>query len=98
MQKTLATFRNGSVEFDQAPQWPEGTRLEIAPAKRKVGLDESEWPETDAEKAAWLDWLDTLEPFDMTPAELDSFEEELQAAKAEQKELLQKTWQAEDSR
>lgn len=58
------------MSLDHTPQWPVGTRLEIAPAKRKIGLDESEWPATDDEKAAWLEWLRTLEPFDMTPTEL----------------------------
>lgn len=77
MEKTLATFRNGHVELDHTPQGPEGTRLEIAPATRKLGLDESEWPETDEEKAAWLAWLRSLEPFDMTPKELEAFEAQL---------------------
>ena len=81
MEKALATFRNGQVEFDHPVRWPEGTRLEVSPKVQKIGLDESEWPETPEEKAEWLRWLNNLEPFDMTPQELETFETELKGSK-----------------
>jgi len=93
MEKVLATFRNGQVQFDAAVNWPEGTRLEVAPAAIKVGQDESPWPETPEQKEAWLEWLNNLEPFDMTPDELDAFEAGLKVSKEIQKELLRKSWQ-----
>jgi hypothetical protein len=85
MEKALATFHNGHVELDAAVSWPEGTRLEVIPAKTKLGLDESEWPETPEEKEEWCAWLASLEPFDMTPEEYAAFEAELQANKETQK-------------
>ena len=96
MEKALATFRNGQVQFDAAVDWPEGTRLEVAPAASKVGLDESSWPETPEQKEAWLEWLRNLEPFDMTTEELDAFEAGLKAAKETQKQLLRQSWQKEN--
>jgi hypothetical protein len=94
MEKALATFRNGQVEFDQDVDWPEGTRLEIVPAVQSLGLPESEWPETEEEKKAWLDWLKNLEPFDMTPDERSAFENDLRTSKETQKELLRQNWAA----
>ena len=97
MEKTLATFRNGQIELDEAVQWPDGTRLEIAPAtQNRYGLDESQWPKTAEEKAEWLEWLKNIEPFDMTPEELEAFEADLKASKDQQKQLLRKSWEAEN--
>lgn len=96
MEKALATFRNGHVELDHAPSWANGTRLEVMPAAKKVGLDESEWPKTPKEKKDWLDWLNSLEPFDMTPKELEAFEADLKDSKETQKRLLRKSWEVED--
>jgi hypothetical protein len=95
MEKALATFRNGQVQFDAAVDWPEGTRLEVAPAVTKVGLEESEWPQTPEQKEAWLEWLKNLEPFDMTSEELDAFEADLKVSKEIQKQLLRKSWHEE---
>jgi hypothetical protein len=95
MKKALATFRNGQVQFDDAVDWPDGTRLEVAPAVTTVGQDESPWPETPEEKEAWVEWLRNLEPFDMTPEELEAFETNLKTSKEIQKELLRKSWQEE---
>jgi len=81
MEKALATYRNGQVQFDADVDWPEGTRLEVAPAATRVGPDESAWPETPAQQEAWLEWLKNLEPFDMTPQELDAFEADLKASR-----------------
>ena len=90
MEKALATYRNGHVEFDSTVDWPEGTRLEIAPAEKRLGLEDSDRPETPEEIADWLEWFKTLEPFDMTPEEVDAFEAELRASKEIQKQLLRK--------
>jgi hypothetical protein len=97
MKKAFATFRNGQVELDHAASWPEGTRLEVGPAAKKLGLDETEWPETPQEKAEWLEWFTSLEPLDMTPAELTAFEAELSRSKKIQKELLRKSWRQEEA-
>lgn len=97
MEKSLATFRNGQVEFDHAVHWPDGTRLEIAPAAQKrLGLDESDWPKTPQQRADWLEWLKNLEPFDMTSAELDAFEADLNASKERQKQMLRECWKTEN--
>ena len=96
MEKALATFRNGQVQFDAAVDWPDGTRLEVAPAAIKVGQNESPWPETPEQKETWLEWLKNLEPFDMTPEELESFEASLRISKEIQKELQRKSWQDEN--
>ena len=97
MEKALATFHNGHVQLDATVSWPEGTRLEITPATKKLGLDESEWPETPEQIAEWLEWFKTLEPLDMTPEELDAFEKELQTNKEAQKRLLRESWAREDA-
>ena len=97
MHKTLATFRNGHVEFDHKVDWPDGTRLEVMPTGTNLGLDESDWPQTPEEKAEWLAWFKTLEPFDMSPKELDAFEAELKSSKEAQKQLLRKSWEREDA-
>ncbi len=39
VEKALATFRNGKVQFDAVVDWPEGTRLE-------VGLPQQTWTRT----------------------------------------------------
>ncbi|HYV40040.1 MAG TPA: hypothetical protein VE988_30420 [Gemmataceae bacterium] len=96
MHKMLATFRNGHVELDQIANWPDGTRLEVGPTNHKLGLDESEWPQTPEEKTAWLEWLNALEPLELTPAELAAFDEALQASKDVQKELLRQIWRREE--
>jgi hypothetical protein len=93
MEKALATFHNGKVEFDEPVDWPDGTRLEVVPATRSVGLKDSDRPETPEEINEWLAWFKTVEPFDMTPEELDAFEAELKANKDVQKQLLRKSWE-----
>jgi hypothetical protein len=95
MKKALATFRDGHVQLDDPVDWPEGTRLEVTPAK--LGLDESEWPETPEEIADWLAWFKTIEPLDMTPEELAAFEAEMKASKEVQKQLLPARWKHEDA-
>jgi hypothetical protein len=97
MEKALATFRNGRVEFDSAVHWADGTRLEIAPAPlQRIGLDESDWPTTPQEKADWLAWLENVEPFDMPQEELAAFDAELNASKERQKQLLRDSWETEN--
>jgi hypothetical protein len=97
MEKMLATYHNGHVELDAPAHWPEGTRLEVVPAQKKLGLDESEWPQTPEEIAEWLAWFETIEPYDMTAEEFDRMEKERQLAKEQQKQLLRKSWEREDA-
>jgi hypothetical protein len=93
MEKAFATLRNGQVELDETVDWAEGTRLEVSPTPPKLGLGESEWPKTPEERAAWVEWLNSLEPFDMTPEELAAFEAGLKASKEKQKALLRQSWE-----
>jgi hypothetical protein len=92
MEKALATLRNGHVELDHAVDWPDGIRLQVSPADKKLGLEESEWPNTPEEKAEWIRWLESLEPFEMSASELNAFEAELKASKERQKQLLRESW------
>jgi len=55
-----------------------------------VGLDELQWPETPEKREAWLEWLKNLEPFDMTPEELDAFEAELSTSKEIQRNCCER--------
>ena len=96
MEKALATFHNGHVEFDQPVSWPEGTRLEVVPAHGEIGQGASGRPESSEEIADWLEWFKTVEPFDMTPTELGAFEAELRTSKEVQKTLLRESWKQED--
>ena len=58
MEKALATYRGGQLEFDGGVDWPEGTRVEVHPLQATVGMDESAWPTTAEGIAALLKQLD----------------------------------------
>jgi hypothetical protein len=96
MEKALATFHNGRVEFDRPVTWPDGTRLEVMPSAARLGLVDDDRPETQEEIDDWLEWFKTVEPYDMTPDELDALDAELKANKEIQKQLLRESWQKED--
>jgi hypothetical protein len=40
-----------------------------------------------------MQWLKSLEPFEMTAAELAAFEAQMKASKERQKQLVRESWQ-----
>jgi hypothetical protein len=71
MNMPKGTFRNGQVQWDHAPDWPEGFRFQAVPLteEEQIGLTEEEWDDSPEGIAAWLHWYDSLEPIIMTPEE-----------------------------
>jgi hypothetical protein len=67
MNTIQSVVKNGRVEIDAPPDWPDGTpvRVEIALKGRAEHDDES--PETREEIEGWLRWYHSLEPIMMTP-------------------------------
>ena len=69
MNAIQSVVKNGRVEVDAPPDWPEGT-----PVRVELGLNgqaeyDDERPETPEEIEAWLRWYHSLEPIVMTPEE-----------------------------
>jgi hypothetical protein len=73
MNAILSVVKNGRVEVDVPPDWPEGT-----PVRVELGLNgqtkyDDERPETPEEIEAWLRWYHSLEPIVMTPEEEEAW-------------------------
>jgi hypothetical protein len=79
MDSILGTYQRGHVLLDEPVNWPEGSRVVIAPANKRKGLTEEEWPDTPEGIAALLANLDAVEPLEFTPEE----EAEIAAAREE---------------
>ena len=65
------TIRNGQVLLPQPANWPDGTEVLVCMDQPGVplGIPDDEWP-TDPEGIARLmAHMDSVEPFDMSPAE-----------------------------
>lgn len=76
MQKALATFRLGQIEFDSGVDWPEGTRVEVFPLSvESVGMNEADWPTTPEGIAALLKRMDEREPLEMPDTEYAAWED-----------------------
>jgi hypothetical protein len=72
MHAILSVVKNGRVEVDAPPDWPDGT-----PVRVELGVNghyDDERPETPEEIEAWLRWYHTLEPIVMTPEEEAAWE------------------------
>ena len=82
MNAIPGVVKNGRIELDAPPDWPDGT-----PVRVELGLNGREYddenPETPEEIEAWLRWYHNLEPIVMTPAE----ETTLEADRKMQKEF-----------
>ena len=89
MERVSATYRDGHVIFDSEVDWPEGTRVAVDPLE-DIGISESGWPQTPEELQEWLEWFDSIEPFDMTSEELKRLDKQRRAWKHEQTELFEK--------
>lgn len=64
MHAIKAIWTNGRILPSEPVDWPEGSRLLVEPEvnSQKVGLDESEWRDDPGSIAAWMAWVDTVEP------------------------------------
>ena len=68
--------KNGRIELEAPPDWPEGCEVIVAPVPSspdKIGLDESEWRDDPAALADWDAWIKTIEPLEFTPEEEVAF-------------------------
>jgi hypothetical protein len=74
MNAIRSVVKNGRVEVDAPPDWPDGT-----PVRVELGLNGSseyddECPEAPEEIEAWLRWYHSLAPLVMTPEEEAAWE------------------------
>ena len=81
MNTIRATWENGQIVPSEPVDWPEGIALLVEPlaTAEKIGLDESEWRDDAASIAAWVAWVDTIEPLvlsDEERVEMDRYREE----------------------
>jgi hypothetical protein len=74
MNAIQSVVKNGRVEVDAPPDWPDGTpvRVELGLTGQAEYDDES--LETPEEIEAWLRWYHSLEPIVMTPEEEAAWE------------------------
>jgi hypothetical protein len=92
MQKALATFRGGRIEFDSGVDWPEGTRVEVLPIQNSVGMNEADWPTRAEGIAELVKRINEREPLEMTDAEFAAWEAERRSEKERQKEFTRQSW------
>jgi len=72
MDVIKATVRQGRLELEAPPDWPDGTEVLIEPMSvpsEKIGIDESEWRDDPDSLADWEAWIPTIEPLEFTPEE-----------------------------
>jgi hypothetical protein len=71
MQAIKATVRDGRLELQVPPDWPDGTEVLVQPVDRddSFGIREADWPSTPEAIADWLKWYDSLEPLIFTDDE-----------------------------
>lgn len=80
MHPILGTYRDGHVDLDAPVSWPEGTKVEVAPASRSdrplqtLGLDERTWVETPENRAALIASMESYDPPEMSDEEWAEFE------------------------
>lgn len=76
----LGTYRDGHIELDVPVAWPEGLKVEIAPANdsgdqtRSLGLEERTWVETPENRAALTASMEAYDPPDISDEEWAEFE------------------------
>ncbi len=81
MNAVRAIWTNGRILPSEPVDWPEGSELNVEPlgTVEKIGLDETEWQDDADSIAAWVAWVDTIEPLllsDEERAERDRYREE----------------------
>jgi hypothetical protein len=76
MKLVHGIWKDGCVILDEKADWPEGTRVAIAPVDRNsalTGLKEEDSPPDHAEIEARLALMDRIEPLEMSAEEEAEF-------------------------
>lgn len=63
------TYRDGKIVLDAPADWPEGTRVAVERDEERIGISEEEQGDDPESIAAWIAWMNGLQPFVMTPEE-----------------------------
>jgi hypothetical protein len=80
VQPIIGTYKDGHIELDAPVAWPQGMKVEVAPADESgrptpsLGLDERTWVETPENRAALIASMEAYDPPDMTPEEWADWE------------------------
>ena len=69
MNAIRSVVKNGRVEVDAPPDWPDGTPVRVELGSNGQSEYDDERPETPEEIQAWLRWYHSLEPIVMSPDE-----------------------------
>ena len=69
MNAILSVVKNGRIEVDAPPDWPDGTPVRVEHGLKGQTKYDDERPETPEEIEEWLRWYHSLEPIVMTPEE-----------------------------
>ena len=62
-----------------------------------LDLDDSMWPLTEEETTLLVQHMDDAEPLDLTPEQIDRMEAAWKESKEQQKELVRKNWENEET-
>jgi hypothetical protein len=88
MSAIRATVQNGQIVPDHPVEWPDGTELEVRPARVAVSQGD-DWSNTPEAIEEWIAWYRSLEPIVMSPEE----EAEWKRARDEQKAFELAHWE-----
>ncbi len=81
MNAIRSVVKNGRVEVDAPPDWPDGTPVRVELGLNGQSEDNDESAETPEEIQAWLHWYHSLEPIVITPEEEAAWEADRQMQK-----------------
>lgn len=80
MNAILSVVKNGRIEVDAPPDWPEGSPVRVELGVNGNATDD-ERPETPEEIEAWIHRFREIEPIELTPEEEASWETARKAQK-----------------
>ena len=80
MNAILSVVKNGRVEVDAPPDWPEGSPVRVELGLHGKATDD-ERPETPEEIEEWIRRFREIEPIEMTPEEDAAWKAGLKAQK-----------------
>ena len=77
------TVHNHRIEIPLAEELPDGTEVmvQLVPVHGPMGSQEADWDDSPEGIVDWLNWLDSLEPLQLTDQERDALEADRQARK-----------------